>query len=87
MLRLNRFGNEEIMSDSRKSVDSNGEMCLLFIQNNLIKLPNKKALQFHKTACLIWRMAGGGEPDEEHCPDNDDFSHIDYVGNKDVQKW
>ena len=26
----------------------------------------------HKTACLIWRMAGGAEPDEEECPDEDE---------------
>lgn len=23
--------------------------------------PNTKALEFHKTACLIWRMTGGAE--------------------------
>jgi hypothetical protein len=26
-------------------------------------LPNKTALQFQKAACLIWNMAGGGDPD------------------------
>ena len=33
--------------------------------------PNVKALEFHKIACLIWRMAGGAEEDEEYCPDYD----------------
>jgi hypothetical protein len=33
--------------------------------------PSIKALEFHKTACLIWRMAGGAEEDEEYCSDYD----------------
>ena len=33
--------------------------------------PNIKALEFHKIACLIWRMAGGAEADEEYCSDYD----------------
>jgi len=42
---------------------------LYFIDNDPVKQPNRKALEFHKAACLIWRMAGGAEPDEE---DSDD---------------
>ena len=48
-------------------------MALYFIDNNATKQPNRNALEFHKTACLIWRMAGGAEPDEEYCSDEDDL--------------
>jgi hypothetical protein len=36
--------------------------------------PNRKALDFHKTACLIWRLAGGAESDlrDEYFSDDDD---------------
>jgi hypothetical protein len=27
--------------------------------------PNVKALEFHRTACLIWRMAAGAEDEDE----------------------
>ena len=43
--------------------------------------PNIKALEFHKTACLIWCMAGGAEEDEEYCSDDDsdaDQENIPY---------
>ena len=43
--------------------------------------PNFKALEFHKTACLIWCMAGGAEEDEEFCSDDDsdtDQENIPY---------
>ncbi len=73
--------------DSRQAVESSGEMALYFVQNNSTKFPNRQALEFHKTACLIWRMAGGGEPDEEYCPDNnDEYTAVDYRF-KDIQKW
>ena len=73
--------------DGRKAAEAIGEMALYFVDNNLSKLPNRKALEFHKTACLIWRMAGGAESDEESCPDNDDdYIAMDYRL-KDIQKW
>ena len=71
----------------RQAIEPNGEMALYFVLNNPTLLPNRDALEFHKTACLIWRMAGGGEPDEEYCPDNDDeYVSVDYRV-KDIQKW
>jgi hypothetical protein len=51
-----------------RAVEENGKITLYFVQNNPTKLPNRKALEFHKTSCLIWRMAGGAESDEEYCP-------------------
>jgi len=57
--------------DGRQAVEANGEMALYFVQNNPIELPNRQVLEFHKTACLIWRMAGGAEPDEEYCSDDE----------------
>lgn len=86
-LKGSRRDQLEFLPDNRQPIEANGEMALYFVQNNPTKLPNQKALEFHKTACLIWRMAGGGEPDEEYCPDNDDeYVAVDYRL-KDIQKW
>jgi hypothetical protein len=52
-------------------------MALYFFQNNPTKLPNRNALEFHKAACLIWRMAGGAETDEEYCSDDEDLVPVD----------
>jgi len=68
--------------DKRKAVEINGEMALYFVQNDPTKLPNRNALEFHKTACLIWRMAGGAEPDEEYCSDDDDLVPVDTAALK-----
>ena len=72
-LKIARTGREEdwIDIDNRKAVETNGEMALYFIHNNATKLPNRNALEFHKAACLIWRIAGGAEPDEEYCSDDE----------------
>ena len=52
-------------------------------------MPNLKALEFHKAACLIWRMAGGGESDDEYCPDDDGPVKFVPSGSdaKNVRKW
>ena len=52
-------------------MDEDREMCLWFMKNDGSLLPNKTALEMHKIACLIWRMVGGAESDEE-CLDEDD---------------
>jgi hypothetical protein len=78
--RFSEFKNREV-------VTSNGEMVLYFMKNNPLILPNREALKFHKAACLIWRMAGGAEPEEEYCPDCDDeYVAMDYRF-MDIQKW
>ena len=56
--------------DNRQAIESNGEMALYFVQNNPTILPNRHALEFHRAACMIWRMAGGAETDEEYCSDD-----------------
>jgi hypothetical protein len=61
---IRRTGQKYLL-DGRTAVETNGEMALYFVQNDPNLQPNRKALEFHKTACLIWRMAGGAEPDEE----------------------
>ncbi|KAL5032885.1 hypothetical protein RTP6_000921 [Batrachochytrium dendrobatidis] len=68
--------------DNRQSMESNGEMALYFVQNNPTKLPNRNALEFHKTACMIWRMAGGAETDDEYCSDDDDLVPVDTAALK-----
>lgn len=35
--------------------------------------PNIKALELHKTACLIWRMAGGAQEEDDYCSEYDSF--------------
>ena len=86
-LKNDRLFMEKYWSGRRKAVEPNGEMALYFVENNPTELPNRQALEFHKTACLIWRMAGGAESDEESCPDNDDdYIAMDYRL-KDIQKW
>jgi hypothetical protein len=67
--RIEEFSN-------RKAVEPNGEMGLYFVDNNPATLPTRKALGFHKTACLIWRMAGGAESDEEYCSDDDEMMPV-----------
>ena len=65
-------------------------MALYFKQNDPKNLPNRKALEFHKTACLIWRMAGGAEEDDDYSEDDyDDVVDIfvNYQGKDDIIKW
>jgi hypothetical protein len=84
--KWSRMGNAEFIADQR-SIEEDGEMLLYFINDDPTLQPNRKALQFHKTACLIWRMAGGAEPDEEYCSDcdSDDGANIPSIGK--VQEW
>jgi hypothetical protein len=89
IVRAVRAVNEENWTqiDGRKAVEANGEMALYFVQSNPSLMPDRKALEFHKTACLIWRMAGGAEPEEESCPDyDDDYPTVDYR-RKEILKW
>ena len=74
---------------SRQVVNNDGDMELYFLNNDETKLPNRIALDFHKIACLIWRMAGGAEPDKEYCPDDDHPPEYDptYSSTKRIQKW
>ena len=74
--------------DNRQASESNGEMALFFVDNNQILLPNREALKFHKAACLIWRMAGGAESDDEYCTfdDDNDYVPVDYRS-KNIEKW
>ena len=72
--------------DNRQALESNKEMALYFVINE--GLPNREALKFHKTACLIWRLAGGAESEEEYCSDEDDGIRVpvDYRS-KNIEDW
>jgi hypothetical protein len=76
-IRLDReneiiFKSNLACKDGRVAVETNGEMALYFVLNDPSILPNRVALEFHKASCLIWRMAGGAEPDEdEYCSDDE----------------
>ena len=86
-LTVLRLAAEEdwVHIDNRQAVNSDGGMELYFLNPDRTLLPNRNALEFHKTACLIWRMAGGSESDEEHCPD-EEVMFAGYDDNK-VRKW
>ncbi|KAJ8324260.1 hypothetical protein O5D80_004929 [Batrachochytrium dendrobatidis] len=64
-LKVIRRTRQKRWTDNRQTVESNSEMTLYFIHNNLTRLPNRNALEFHKTACLIWCIAGGVESDDD----------------------
>ncbi|EGF83571.1 hypothetical protein BATDEDRAFT_22381 [Batrachochytrium dendrobatidis JAM81] len=85
-----RIANEEDWAriDNRQAVESNGEMALYFVLDDPTLQPNRDALEFHKTACLIWRIAGGAESDDEYCPHDDDdgCTPVDYRS-KSIEKW
>jgi hypothetical protein len=69
-----RYGKQKRLPEfiNRRAVEPNGEMALYFVLNDPSILPNRVALEFHKAACLIWRMASGAEPDEdEYCSDDE----------------
>ena len=68
--------------DDRQAVERNGEMALYFAQNNPTKLPSRQALEFHKAACIIWKMAGGAETDEEYCTEDEDLVPVDTAALK-----
>ena len=85
-LKGERFNSQRRWTD-RQAVEPNGEMALYFVLNNATRLPNRNALEFHKAACLIWRMAGGAESEDEQCPDDDDdYVPVDYRS-KSIEKW
>ena len=56
------------IQDGRVPEDDDGQMRLWFFQNSPKLLPSRVALDLHKRACLIWRLAGGADPDvDEEC--------------------
>ncbi|KAJ3316932.1 hypothetical protein HDV06_002541 [Boothiomyces sp. JEL0866] len=61
---------------NRDIADKNGEMPLYFVDNDATIQPSRAALAFHKTACLIWRMAGGAEPQDEECSDDEELGPV-----------
>ncbi|KAJ3413848.1 hypothetical protein HDV05_007369 [Chytridiales sp. JEL 0842] len=76
-LWLLRNGFEQDFKDGRKPTEDDGEMALYFKDNEPSIQPSLKALEFHKTACLIWRMAGGAEEDsDEEWDDGDDVGVV-----------
>ncbi|KAI8834257.1 hypothetical protein BJ741DRAFT_666093 [Chytriomyces cf. hyalinus JEL632] len=58
----------------RRAVDANNELLVYFADNDTSKHPNHAALAFHKAACFIWKMAGGGEVEDD---DNSDNMNVD----------
>jgi hypothetical protein len=75
-----------------KEVEANGEMALYFADNDPNKRPSETALRLHKTACLIWRLAGGADPDDYDDFDDDDddvvFAYVDYASKKrNIKQW
>ena len=73
---------------SRQVVNDEGGMELYFLNNDPARIPNRKALEFHKTACLILRMAAGAEPDKEYCPNYHDTNYVPSdINSKGIHQW
>ncbi|KAI8913695.1 hypothetical protein EDD86DRAFT_110573 [Gorgonomyces haynaldii] len=77
-LGIDRIKRNGRFPDGRSQVEGQ-EMRLWFMDNNAELQPNRVALEFHKTACLIWRMAGGADPEDEYCSDCDSDTGVDYL--------
>jgi hypothetical protein len=67
---------------NRAAPNEHGEMYLCFAQNDTALQPNHKALGLHKTACLIWRMAGGADSEDEECSDDESSASIYVADNR-----
>ncbi|KAJ3411221.1 hypothetical protein HDV05_002565, partial [Chytridiales sp. JEL 0842] len=52
-------------NDDRRALEDDSEMALYFKDNEPSIRPSLKALELHKAASLIWRMAGGAEEDSD----------------------
>ncbi|KAI8904451.1 hypothetical protein EDD86DRAFT_80171 [Gorgonomyces haynaldii] len=86
MVQSIRTARQEFMRDNREIIDADGEMRLWFMDNNADIQPNRAAVQFHRTACLIWRMAGGADPEDEYCSDCDSDTGVDYLQKERLQR-
>lgn len=74
-VQYSRLANQPDFTDGRVPTDEDGEMRLWFANTEENTLPSKLALDLHKRACLIWRMAGGADPDDaDSCDLDDDYS-------------
>lgn len=90
-LKICRIGYEDdwALLDRRKAFAENGEMELYFLDNEIANLPSQKALEFHRCASKIWRLAGGADITEEFCEDeNEDVNPMTTDEKvKAIQKW
>jgi hypothetical protein len=87
-LKSHRQTMQVISTDASRSVeDSAGEMALCFHTPNQESLPNRKALEFHKEACLIWRLAGGSELEDLECGSDDEEGVPTPFHAKRIQTW
>ncbi|KAJ3317095.1 hypothetical protein HDV06_002077 [Boothiomyces sp. JEL0866] len=75
-LRIDREKEQNDWTDGRQAILDNSEMPLYFVDINESIQPNRAALAFHKTACLIWRMAGGAETEDEECSDDEELGPV-----------
>ncbi|KAI8905554.1 hypothetical protein EDD86DRAFT_66977 [Gorgonomyces haynaldii] len=85
-LQMARGVAQKYFSDIRVAIDADGEMRLWFMDNKADIQPNRAGVQFHKTACLIWRMAGGADPEDEYCSDCDSDTGVDYLQKERLQR-
>ncbi|KAI8905905.1 hypothetical protein EDD86DRAFT_62734 [Gorgonomyces haynaldii] len=84
-LGIDRIKRNGRFPDGRSQVEGQ-EMRLWFMDNNAELQPNRVAVEFHKTACLIWRMAGGADPEDEYCSDCDSDTGVDYLQKERLQR-
>ncbi|KAI8904111.1 hypothetical protein EDD86DRAFT_92156 [Gorgonomyces haynaldii] len=84
-LGIDRIKRNGRFPDGRSQVEGQ-EMRLWFMDNNADIQPNRAAVQFHRTACLIWRMARGADPEDEYCSDCDSDTGVDYLQKERLQR-
>ncbi|KAI8928028.1 hypothetical protein BC831DRAFT_450135 [Entophlyctis helioformis] len=73
--------------DRRTQPEDDQVLRIRFLTDDAASRPNRTALEFHKAACLIWKMAGAGYPDEEYCDFDDEHSDRGMqIGMDDLQK-
>jgi hypothetical protein len=82
---------KENFTDGRRAIEANGEMAINLNESSQVPPPNRKSLYLHKTACLIWNMAGGAEEEyEEQCSREHFYEedvYLDYYKTKNIQDW
>ncbi|KAI9341145.1 hypothetical protein BDR26DRAFT_836988 [Obelidium mucronatum] len=75
LVKATRFGSLEFLPPGRTVFDENNELTVYFADSDSTNYPNRAALALHKSACLIWKMAGAGNDVEDYLID--DINDID----------
>jgi hypothetical protein len=84
---LRQINQAFFVGPSKSEEDYSGDLALYFHTPNQESLPSRKALEFHKEACLIWRLAGGSELEDLECGSDDEEGVPTPFHAKRIQTW